>query len=89
MSLATERVVVQLTAEDKALFTDKARALNTTLSALVRRAVLAYDAQDSGDSLPQLASRVASQQLTIDTLNDRLNAMEAQLAGLLTGGSVS
>lgn len=89
MSLATERVVVQLTAEDKALFTDKARALNTTLSALVRRAVLAYDAQGSSDSLPQLASRVASQQLTIDTLNDRLNALEAQLAGLLPGGGVS
>ena len=89
MSLATERVVVQLTAEDKSLFTDKAKALNITLSALVRRAVFDYDVRASSNSLPQLASRVASQQLTIDTLNDRLYVLETQLAGLLTGGAVS
>ena len=88
MILATERVVVQVTAEDKALFIAKAKALDITLSALVRRAVSAYDVLASSDSLPQLASRVASQQLTIDTLNDRLNALEAQLTALLPGGGV-
>lgn len=93
MSLATERVVVQLTAEDKRLFADKAKALNVTLSALVRRAVLAYDPQGSGDALPQWASQLALQQLTIESLNERMtermNALEAQLAGLLPGGGVS
>ena len=89
MILATERVVVQVTAEDKALFIAKSKALDITLSALVRRAVSAYDVLASSDSLPQLASRVASQQLTIDTLNDRLNALEAQLTALLPGGGVS
>ena len=89
MLLATERLVVQVTAEDKGLFIAKAKALDITLSALVRRAVSAYDVLASNDSLPQLASRVASQQLTIDTLNVRLNALEAQLAGLLPGGVVS
>jgi SpoU rRNA methylase family enzyme len=81
MSLATERLVVQLTAEDKRLFTEKARAMNLTLSALVRRAVLDHDASSGSNSLPQLASRVGSQQLSIDSLNDRLNALEAQLSG--------
>ena len=89
MILATERVVVQVTAEDKALFIAKAKALNITLSALVRRAVFGYDVLASSDSLPQLASRVSSQQLTIDTLSDRLKALEAQLTALLPGGGVS
>jgi hypothetical protein len=89
MSLATERMVVQLTLEDKRLFTEKASAMRLTLSALVRRAVLAYDGQSGGDAVPQLASRVASQQLTIDGLNDRLQALEAQMSALLPGGGVS
>ena len=89
MSLATERMVVQLTLEDKRLFTEKASAMRLTLSALVRRAVLAYDGHSGGDAVPQLASRVASQQLTIDGLNDRLQALEAQMSALLPGGGVS
>jgi hypothetical protein len=55
MSLAIERVVVQITAEDKRQISAKAAKLDMPLSELMRRAAFAYSPKESDQALGELA----------------------------------
>lgn len=55
MSLAIERVVVQVTAEDKRQISAKAAKLEIPLSELMRRAAFAYSPQADEQALGELA----------------------------------
>lgn len=55
MSLAIERVVVQIAAEDKQRIVEKAKKLDIPLSELMRRAVFAYSSKEEDADLGRLA----------------------------------
>lgn len=55
MSLAVERVVVQIAPEDKRRIAAKAKKLDMSLSELVRRAAFAYTTKEDDDDLGMLA----------------------------------
>lgn len=89
MTAATERIVVQATAQDKRAIAAKARKLDLPVSELMRRGAFAYQAGESEAELAALAdaARAAADGagaaiddalVFIEASNQRIAAMEAQ-----------
>ncbi len=102
MSLAIERVVVQIAAEDKQRISAKAKKLDIPLSELMRRAAFAYSSKEEDAELGRLAeSAKAAADSAAASIDDavsfikksnlRIAAMERAAAGAqrqLTGSTV-
>ena len=55
MAAAVERIVVQVTAQDKKAVAAKAKKLNLAVSELMRRGAFAYESSETDDELAALA----------------------------------
>lgn len=75
---ATERIVVQTTAQDKKAIAAKARRLDLPISELMRRGAFAYQANESNDDLAALAdaARLAADRAAA-SIEDALDFIEA------------
>lgn len=89
MTIASARIVVQATAEDKKAITDKARRLAMPVSELMRRGAFAYAPDESDEELAALAdvAKAAADRAGaaiddaldfIAASNRRIEAMEAK-----------
>ena len=89
MATANERIVVQVTPQDKKAITAKAKKLDLPVSELMRRGAFAYESGESNDELGALAvaakraadraSGYIDDTLTfISASNKRIAAMEAK-----------
>lgn len=74
MSLAIERVVVQIAPDDKRRITAKARQLDIPLSELMRRAAFAYTGEADDANLERLADAAKkAADGSIDSIDDAMN----------------
>ncbi|HYN61966.1 MAG TPA: hypothetical protein VET87_20890 [Rubrivivax sp.] len=91
MAAATERIVVQATAQDKKAIASKAKKLDLPISELMRRGAFAYESDAADVELSALAdaARVAADRAGaaiddalsfIDASNKRIAAMESKAA---------
>ena len=89
MAAAVDRIVVQVTPEDKKAITTKAKKLDLPVSELMRRGAFAYESGESNDELGALAdaAKRAADRASgfiddalafIATSNKRIAAMEAK-----------
>lgn len=88
---AVERIVVQVTAQDKKALVAKAKAIDLPLSELMRRGAFAYQSSQTDDELASLADAAkgaadracAAIDEALDFItasNERIAAMEAEAA---------
>lgn len=91
MAGAVERIVVQVTAQDKRAISAKARKLDLPVSELMRRGAFAYEASECEDELAALAdaAKGAAERACaaiddalafIEQSNKRIAAMESKAA---------
>ena len=91
MATAVERIVVQVTAQDKRAVAAKAKKLDLPISELMRRGAFAYEASDADAELGALAdaAKAAADRAGaaideglafIEASNKRIEAMEAKAA---------
>jgi hypothetical protein len=91
MAAATERIVVQITPQDKKALTAKAKKLEIPVSELMRRAAFAYESDQAEGDLAVLAdaARGAAERAGaaidgalafIEASNRRMASMEAKAA---------
>ena len=91
MPPAVDRIVVQVTPQDKKAIVAKAKKLNLPISELMRRGALAYESEEAGRELGVLAdaAKAAAERagdsidealVFIDAGNKRIAVMEAQAA---------
>ena len=91
MATAVERIVVQVTAQDKRAVAAKAKKLDLPISELMRRGAFAYEASDADAELGALAdaAKAAADRAGaaideglafIEASNKRIAAMEAKAA---------
>ena len=89
MATANERIVVQVTPQDKKAITAKAKKLDLPVSELMRRGAFAYESSESNDELGALAdaAKRAADRASgyiddalafISASNKRIAAMEAK-----------
>ena len=89
MATANERIVVQVTPQDKKAITAKAKKLDLRVSELMRRCAFAYESSESNDELGALAdaAKRAADRASgyiddalafISASNKRIAAMEAK-----------
>ena len=78
MAAATERIVVQATAQDKKAIAAKARRLDLPVSELMRRGAFAYQTSQADDELAALAdaARAAAERAAASN-DDALDFIEA------------
>lgn len=93
MARATERIVVQVTPQEKKAITAKARRLGLPVAELMRRGAAAYEDEAAGEELAQLAdqARAAAERSAaaiddalafIEASNERIARMEAETAAM-------
>ena len=74
MSLAIERVVVQIAPDDKRRITAKARQLDIPLSELMRRAAFAYTSEADDADLERLADAAKkAAEGSIESIDEAMN----------------
>jgi hypothetical protein len=78
MAAATERIVVQATAQDKRAIAAKAKKLDLPVSELMRRGAFAYQANQADDDLAALADAAkAAAERAAASIDDALDFIEA------------
>lgn len=92
MATAVERIVVQATPQEKRAISAKAKRLGLPVAELMRRGAAAYEHDEAGEELAQLAdrARTAAERSAaaiddaldfIEASNERIARMEAEAAG--------
>ena len=78
MAAATERIVVQATAQDKKAIAAKARRLALPVSELMRRGAFAYQSSEADADLATLAdaAKVAAERAAV-SIDDAIDFIEA------------
>ena len=78
MAAATERLVVQATAQEKKAIIEKARRLGLPMSELMRRGAVAYESEQADEELGALAdaARAAAERAS-ESIEDALAFIEA------------
>lgn len=96
MAAAVERIVVQVTLQEKEAIAEKARKLGMPISELMRRGATAYESSESDEELGALADAAKSAAdragdsiddalAFIEASNQRIAAMEAKARAALEG----